>query len=511
MLPDADEFTLPPIPQQVTSLDGQHIDTSGAIWHIREAPEGGRLYPLNWSNLTSLQIDGRSIYSPRAQHLIKLYLADGITRLKGGTVTGYFYTFSAFGRWLVTLNEKKWTHFEWSAYDESLARRYLDWCIQTYASQGENASSLRTFIKWGVARQYPDFTLEQYRVLRDMPIVSGTSGHHTCFRHVTRGVLSSAEKQLIIQALMAEKGRVHDRIIVMLHLELGLNPAASVRLLNQDFKCVETAQGTLYQLDVPRLKKGTAHRETKRRSISQRLGQLLVELQEGEPGDRLLHWLGDKDPQRSIMYRMKYWVKSVSLISPRTHKLLKLMPRRFRYTLATHLAEEGASKQHIAEVLDHSNLNTVDVYVETTSRIIEPVATATDAALKPLAHLFLGKVVDSVADTLTSQMIDSTVTHLPLPILNTGHVGVCGRDMRQDGLCQLFPPLSCYLCPSFIALRDGSHHELWTSLNTFITTHPAGIDKRILRQLSDIQEAISEVLRQIEPGQGDSGEVANGQ
>ncbi|MFQ5433603.1 MAG: hypothetical protein ACE5FD_01890, partial [Anaerolineae bacterium] len=139
------------------------------------------------------------------------------------------------------------------------------------------------------------------------------------------------------------------------------------------------------------------------------------------------------------------------------------------------------------------------------------VATATDAALKPLVHLFLGKVANSLTDTPAHPLIPATLTHLPLPVLNTGQVGVCGRDVHQDGLCQLFPPLSCYLCPSFIAWRDGPHHELWASLNTIITAHPTGVDKRILLQLSTIQEAIGEVLQKIEAGEGGPGDVVDGQ
>lgn len=511
MLDNAEFLTVPPIPTRVTSLDGQQIDTSMTIWRVRESAEAGRLYPLDWSRLAALQINGQSIYSPRAQHLVKLYLADGLTRLKGATIADYFRAFLAFGRWLEVLGDATWAHFEWAALDEPLFRRYLDWCTKNYAAKGDRGRALRTFIKWGAARQYPDFSLQEYRALQEVPIASRASKRQARLRHITRGVLSGAEKQLVIQSLAAEKGRAEDRVIVMLHLELGLNPAACVRMLNRDFKCIETLQGALFQLDVPRVKKGTAHRETKRRPLSRRLGQLLMELQEGGPEDRLLHWLGDRDPESSIIYRMERWVKSVSLVSPRTNELLHLTPRRFRYTLATHLAEEGASKQHIAEVLDHSSLRTVSVYVEATSLIVEPVARATDAALEALVHLFLGKVAEDVDKGPTSQTITATVTHLPLPVLNAGHVGVCGRDVLRDGLCQLFPPLSCYLCPSFIAWRDGPHRELLASLNTYTAAHTQGVDERILQQLRTVQEAIDQVLRQIESSKGGPVEEANGQ
>lgn len=78
-----------------------------------------------------------------------------------------------------------------------------------------------------------------------------------------------------------------------------------------------------------------------------------------------------------------------------------------------------------------------------------------------------------------------------------GGVGLCGRDVRKDGLCRLFPPLSCYLCLSFAALRSGPHRELLESIETFIREWENRVDKRILTQLDDVRIAISQVLEQI--------------
>jgi len=41
----------------------------------------------------------------------------------------------------------------------------------------------------------------------------------------------------------------------------------------------------------------------------------------------------------------------------------------------------GASKFHIADILDHTDLQNVEVYVATTARIADHVAQATDAVL----------------------------------------------------------------------------------------------------------------------------------
>ena len=170
--------------------------------------------------------------------------------------------------------------------------------------------------------------------------------------------------------------------------------------------------------------------------------------------------------------------------------------------MASHLAEEGASKFHLAVVLDHTDLNYVEVYVETSSTIAEPVAVATDASLKPVIDRFLGKVVDTLEEpafpTLpVNQIIPAAVPHIPL--LNVGGVGVCGRNVSQKGLCRLFPPLSCYLCPSFAAVRDGPHRDLLRAIETFSTSQAEHLDQRMIAQLDDVLQAIEQLLAQVEP------------
>ena len=126
---------------------------------------------------------------------------------------------------------------------------------------------------------------------------------------------------------------------------------------------------------------------------------------------------------------MQRFAKEANLISPQTNARLWLHPRRFRYTLATHMAEEGTSKLHIAEELDHTDTTHVAVYVETVSSIADPVARATDGALLPLVRRFLGKIADSSVKSLEdvpNQMIPGTIPHLTGAQLSVGGVGMCG-------------------------------------------------------------------------------------
>jgi hypothetical protein len=174
------------------------------------------------------------------------------------------------------------------------------------------------------------------------------------------------------------------------------------------------------------------------------------------------------------------------------------------------MAEEGASLFHIAEVLDHSDTQNVRVYVETVSSIADRVAKATDNVLAPLVKRFQGTINASsesaaLAD-LARQVIPAVAPHLSIASPKAGGIGICGRDVRKDGLCRLLPPLSCYLCPSFSALRDGPHREMLESIESFLNRSSQFSDKRIVMQLEDVRIAIGEVLDQLTGGVDDPDE-----
>lgn len=501
---EAHQTDLPALPASIRTLDGQQIDTSTDSWEVKTYIKDGRPIHINWRHLAALAYHGTPIMSPRAEHLIKLYLVTRLQTRKPRTVLSDYERLRFFARWLLYECQYGQTTtpfkpFQWDELDEAMAQAFLAWCNQQSADADSIFGVLRMFYQWGVGRNYPDFNWTLYQILKTLTPIPHAKGHHVRFRHPTKGPFSPAEMQLIRQTLKQQQGRECDRVIIMLHLELGCNPSATARLLNKDLKRIETAQSDWYQLDVPRVKKRNPYRETKRRPISQRLGELLYRWQQGNPDDRLLHWLGQRTPQESIRYAMRRWVRETNLISPRTGSLLAISPRRFRYTYATHLAEEGASRFHIAELLDHNSLHCVDVYIATTSAITDQIARATDEALQPVIGRFLGKVL-TAGDEPGSEalpvdsLIPAAATHMELPLLNVGGVGLCGRDVRTNGLCQLFPPLSCYLCPSFAAFKDGPHQALLDGILQFCQTHEDRVDRRILSQLDETRQAIEEVI-----------------
>ena len=482
-------------------MDGQSIDTTGRVWKLRSSPDGGGIITINLDHLSSS--NRPAALTCRARHLVSLYIIDRIGRRKSHTLENDFRSICRFDQWLSNshfLKGVKIESFNWSGFHEALARAFLDHGVRNTASKGNDFSRLRSFYRWGVAHQYPDFDLETLLMLQSIRAIGNSKGHHVRFHHPLRGPLSPDEKLLILDACKKRKGTDQDRALVLLHMELGINPNSTARMKKKDFKVYSTNGITTYQLDVPRLKKRTTKREVRRRNISTNLGMLIQSLsrQEDAPEQPLFYWLDDAQPERSVSSSMRTFVRHSKLRSPRTGRLLRLYPRRCRTTLGTHMAEEGASPFHIADVLDHTDLQNVHVYTETVSSIADAVAQATDAKMAPLVDRFLGRIVDSLDLSQRSQIVPLQAPHIPLPILNTGGVGGCGRDVETNGLCDLFPPLSCYLCPFFAALRSGPHREVLDSLESYVRKHEASADPRILHQLDDIILAIRTVLRRLD-------------
>lgn len=485
---------LPPLPPSVLSFDGQFVDTSQEIWRFRSSQDGGKTIALPWARQ-----DKASCLSPRAQHLLKLYFTDRIACKKARTIENDFRMFLRLQKWTRSRHQPL---AEWADLTEGLVRAFLQHGVERTADKGNDFSRLRTFYRWGVARQYEDFDPGYLDILRSITAVGNAKGHSVRFRDAIRGPFSSDELLMIGKAVREGLGTSQDRAIVMLHLELGHNPDASVRLRNSDLIRYETSSAVVWQLDVPRVKKRIPRRETKRRPISSALGSLLDSLQKGGPEESLLHWLPASHPEGTINAAMQRFARAANLVSPRTQLRLRMNARRFRFSIATHMAEEGASLFHIAEVLDHSDTQNVRVYVETVSSIADSVAQATDGALAPLVHRFQGKIVasDEVPNSpgLSHQAIPAAVPHLGIPHLDVGGIGYCSRDAARDGLCQLLPPVSCYLCPSFAALQTGPHRQMLESIDEFLRFHEPHSDRRILLQLDQVRMAIRQVIAGID-------------
>lgn len=76
--------------------------------------------------------------------------------------------------------------------------------------------------------------------------------------------------------------------------------------------------------------------------------------------------------------------------SSRTHNPISLNARRFRYTLGSRLAKEGASVEVIAKALDHKSINSSGIYVKNSPENVHEIDMKLHSFFDPLSKIFLG-------------------------------------------------------------------------------------------------------------------------
>jgi hypothetical protein len=265
----------------------------------------------------------------------------------------------------------------------------------------------------------------------------------------------------------------------------------------------EPAETVYYHLKVPKLK-GRAAKivDWKKRPITEDLGAQLEKMKAGD-GELLLPWLaGTRDPAREARKDIKAWVAEAEIISPRTGELLKVNPRRFRYTVSTRMAIEGASRVEIAEALGHSDLQNVEVYIEAAGKIIDQLGQDAFDFYDSVVPRFRGKIVENddpqPFEDVPRRRLPSSAPHLPADPLPAGSIGACGHDYKRHGPCEFAPPLACYTCPKFAAFKDAPHGEIGEKLKRMIATQDGtGADRRVPHQLEETVTAIHQLEAQI--------------
>ncbi|EAR6313992.1 site-specific integrase, partial [Salmonella enterica] len=70
---------------------------------------------------------------------------------------------------------------------------------------------------------------------------------------------------------------------------------------------------------------------------------------------------------------------------------IRLNARRFRYTLGTRLAKEGASVEVIAKALDHKSINSSGIYVKNCPDNVHDIDKMLNPFFEPLSKIFLGE------------------------------------------------------------------------------------------------------------------------
>jgi hypothetical protein len=155
-----------------------------------------------------------------------------------------------------------------------------------------------------------------------------------------------------------------------------------------------------------------------------------------------------------VTVTLKKVIKAARITSERTGDLMELVATRFRYTKGTRAAREGFGQMVIAELLDHTDTQNVDVYTQNVPEHAQALNKAMALQLAPYAQAFQGVLVDCESDAKRG---DDLASRIKFQGENTA---TCG----QYGFCGASAPIPCYSCQHFQPWLDGPHEAVLADL-----------------------------------------------
>lgn len=330
------------------------------------------------------------------------------------------------------------------------------------------------------------------------------------------GPLTDLEYESVTMAMRREfaVGRlgVSDYTIMTLALTLGSRPLQLAVLKCKDFSETRRQDGSsIFILQITRLKQGKGIRPRtlfRPRELSTGVGTLVraqckavadwaqrhglpvgeapifpspqLHRTEGMAGIGLFgHFTG-----RGISEKLRRLFQGLHVVSHRTGNSLEMSPIRLRRTLGTRAAAEGCPAPVIADLLDHSWVDSSLVYIETRPTMIERIDKALALQIAPLAQAFAGTLVPR-DDGGTGRIIHNATA------IALDSIGRCGKH----DFCRLATPLACYTCAYFHPWIDAPHEALLDSLLSERESLARSTDLRIAAVNDLTIVAVADVVR----------------
>lgn len=452
---------LPAVPPFETDRYRNRVDTSGEEWRIFD-PSAPAL--LNWNQLP----DGST------KHGLKLWICFSIrshSPIESGNQFHEIYS-------TLRLLDSPPPELEqldlgwWKSLRQMLREQNAEYRLKR----------VRRWYLWMADQELPGIEPETALAIEQWAIPGNVSGEAVESRDKDAGPLSDRQFAALIQMLRREQPPSLGQAATMLCVDLGPNPKALCLLEERDlhsFSDPNMPDKKIYQLDVPRIKKRLDRRETKRRRIDPATGAVLERIIASNQAR-----YGGPNPKRPILvcnaprpsrsnrpdfHRFalhhtsleirnlvqEYGLDNDLRASGGGDSSFAIYPRRLRYTFACRLAAQGAPAKLIAELLDHSDLQHVMVYVETAGKMVGRLSAALDAQMRPIVDMFMGRIINTDSEAVPNDP-RAQIPGRSFEGRQLGGIGVCGSGT----LCKLMPPLTCYVCEHFQPKKDAPHSDM---------------------------------------------------
>ena len=372
-------------------------------------------------------------------------------------------------------------------------------------------SSLAGFLKRWHAFGHPGVDQSAVDYLRKVRLSGNRKGTAVLTMDPVNGPFSDLEFEAIHAALTeAFRKRLlslENYLATRLFMLLGSRPVQIALLKVCDLEEVSNPDGTKsYWLSVPRAKQRNVEPrgQFRKRPLIPEIGALLLEYctrvgktfaEKGlDPATAPMFPSKVEDPvapmglewhlsSSSLSAKVKLAFAAIAPRSERTGEPIEMSPMRFRRTLGTRAAAEGHGALIIAEMLDHADIQNVQVYIEARPENIRRIDKAIAIQMAPLAQAFAGTVIlgeDDSRPRITDPRFDTAKP-----------VGSCG----QHSYCAFSAPIACYTCGSFHAWLDGPHEAVLEHLLAEEVRLMKTVDERIAAINRRTILAVAEVVR----------------
>lgn len=348
--------------------------------------------------------------------------------------------------------------------------------------RGLNLGALSGFLKHWYKMGDSCLTKEAYGYLKETRFKGNTKGEAVLTMDPFIGPFSDIELELIqisiTNSYAKNEIKTSEYILVWLFMIYGSRPIQFAQMKVKDVLAVKQEDDS-YEvfLNIPRVKNRKESRsEFKKRIVpksfssvlfkySQQitanargvfqnvkeaplfLGKTLIDYDEKNDDEMKYHLTSAQ-----VSAKLNNVLNRLKIKSERTNDFIKITPIRFRRTLGTRVATEGHGSLIVAEILDHSDTQNAQVYVESRPEIIERIDRAIALYMAPIAQAFAGTLVKDKSKAIRANDPEADIIN-PVIDKTCTPSGKCG----SYSFCGQMSPLACYTCSSFQAWVDGPH------------------------------------------------------
>lgn len=330
---------------------------------------------------------------------------------------------------------------------------------------------MKSFLERWVNLNYPGIHSSSVAIFNEIKVNRGAIGEAVKRRDPNAGPFTDNELNMLTTKTkdLLSEGKVDLSLFCFLNLLIstGRRPVQLTSLKHIDL--MEDDKGVY--IDIPRVKQQLTFRESFTSNIlAEELFSLLLQLNERtinqieeKFGVKLEQHVKDLLPvflnkeavnsctslidlkqkvssdflhakNESLTNEVSKMAKLYAFISERTGAVIKLNPRRFRYTLGSILAKNGASISEIAQALDHSNISSAGIYIKNIADNVAVIDSHMNKFLSPLSNIFMGLDVESNSQEFINVIKDA----------------FCIKEIVQN-------EIKCFECKKFNQWRTEDH------------------------------------------------------